>query len=156
MKKSIKLLWNKSTITSVLMFSACPMLCNVIDLNFNLSWKVESIPQLAVFRSFQKLPLIHRLRFRFHHQKFPRMESVPGARAIYHPHEKTGQNGTLPMVRLSCQNGRLFRGVLVPFVWKMRVWKGGGGGGTNVSCQLKFWAIYQLSVNWLLIINHAS
>ena len=30
---------------------------------------------------------------------------------------------------------------------------GGGGGGTNVSCQLKFLAICQLSVNWLLINN---
>ena len=38
-------------------------------------------------------------------------------------------------------------------------WGGGGGGRGNLAiCQLsvKFWAIYQLSVNWLLTINYAS
>ena len=50
----MKRLLNKPTIASMLAFTAFRVLCNIRKSDFNLSWKVESIPQLAVFRSLQR------------------------------------------------------------------------------------------------------
>ena len=47
-----KCLLNKSTTLSIVHLLL--ITCNVVDSNFNLSWRVENIPQLSVFKSFQK------------------------------------------------------------------------------------------------------